>query len=172
MPKILVNTPEGNQEIINIEKTGGYFDPSRVLWDERTDGPLPQNVTLGKMKRTGSELTGTYFTSAYLQYLAAQKNEVILQKEAELWKAADAYIYSTINGVGLSMLALGVSLGKPKALAVAAWCDSVWTEYYIKKSKITAEAEVDHDFALLGDKPYSVVELREEVYEAWTAAPA
>ena len=34
---------------------GGYFDLSRVLWDERKDGPMP-DITLGGMVRTGAVL--------------------------------------------------------------------------------------------------------------------
>lgn len=55
MPKLLVNTPSGRQEIIEISATGGYFDAALVIWDERTDGTLPA-VTLGKMQRNGDQL--------------------------------------------------------------------------------------------------------------------
>lgn len=48
--KLLVNTPTGLQEIIEIGKGGGYFDAARVVWDERTDGPMPE-LTMGGMKR-------------------------------------------------------------------------------------------------------------------------
>jgi len=53
--KLLVNTPVGNQALIEIDKGGGYFDQSRVLWDERTDGRIPA-ITVGGMKRTGNSL--------------------------------------------------------------------------------------------------------------------
>lgn len=55
MPKLLVNQSSGKQEIIEITESGGYFDVSRVVWDERTDGTLPA-VTLGKMQRNGGQL--------------------------------------------------------------------------------------------------------------------
>jgi len=55
MPKLLVNQPSGKQEIIEIAQTGDYFELSRVVWDERTDGTLPA-VTLGKMQRNGGQL--------------------------------------------------------------------------------------------------------------------
>jgi len=55
MPRLLVNQPSGKQEIIEITYSGGYFDVSRVIWDERTDGTLPA-VTLGKMQRNGDQL--------------------------------------------------------------------------------------------------------------------
>ena len=44
--RLLVNAPSGYQEVIEVGEGGGYFDLSRVLWDERTDGPLP-DVTPG-----------------------------------------------------------------------------------------------------------------------------
>ena len=55
MSLLLVNTPAGAQELIEVGAGGGYFDASRVLWDERTDGPLPA-ITLGGMVRVGNAL--------------------------------------------------------------------------------------------------------------------
>ena len=55
MSKLLVNTPTGLQELIEVGEGGGYFDASRVLWDERTDGVLP-SITVGGMVRQGSQL--------------------------------------------------------------------------------------------------------------------
>lgn len=53
--KLLVNAPSGKQEVIKVTETGSYFDPARVLWDERIDGALP-DITLGKMQRNGDQL--------------------------------------------------------------------------------------------------------------------
>lgn len=53
--KLLVNAPTGQQEIITVGDGGGYFDLSRVLWDEREDGSMPE-ITLGGMVRAGSTL--------------------------------------------------------------------------------------------------------------------
>lgn len=55
MFKLLVNTPSGAQEIVEVDANGGYFDAASVLWDERADGPLP-SITLGGMKRVGNNL--------------------------------------------------------------------------------------------------------------------
>ena len=55
MKKLLVNAPSGAQELIEVGTGGGYFDPSRVLWDEREDGPLPP-INLGGMVRDGAAL--------------------------------------------------------------------------------------------------------------------
>lgn len=53
--KLLVNAPTGRQELIEVGDGGGYFDPSRVVWDEREDGLLPE-ITLGGMVRNGGGL--------------------------------------------------------------------------------------------------------------------
>jgi hypothetical protein len=55
MYKLLVNTPQETQEIIEVGEGGGYFDTSLVLWDERQDGALPA-ITVGGMKRVGDTL--------------------------------------------------------------------------------------------------------------------
>jgi hypothetical protein len=77
MIKLLVNSPRGNQEIVRIENTGGYFDLSRVLWDERTDGELPGDITLGKMERDGALLkTLPDYLPSHAEWLVAQEVEI------------------------------------------------------------------------------------------------
>lgn len=56
MVKLLVNSPTGEQQLIMIDVGGEYFDMSLVEWDERTDGILPPDITLGKMVRNGEAL--------------------------------------------------------------------------------------------------------------------
>lgn len=53
--ELLVNSPSGRQEIVVVGASGGYFDASRVLWDERVDGAMPA-VTLGGMRRVDGVL--------------------------------------------------------------------------------------------------------------------
>lgn len=55
MIKLLVNAPSGAQELLEVGEGGNYFDPARVVWDEREDGPLPA-ITLGGMVWDGGEL--------------------------------------------------------------------------------------------------------------------
>jgi hypothetical protein len=55
MPRLLVNQPSGKQEIVDITQFGEYYDTSHVIWDERTDGALPE-ITLGKMQRVNNQL--------------------------------------------------------------------------------------------------------------------
>lgn len=49
MAKLLVNNPQGDQEIIEVGQGGGYFDESLVLWDDRKHGEMP-SVDLGAME--------------------------------------------------------------------------------------------------------------------------
>jgi len=55
MYQLLVNAPDDTQRIEHISSTGEYYDASRVIWDERTDGALP-SITLGGMTRVGTDL--------------------------------------------------------------------------------------------------------------------
>ena len=42
--KILVNTPDGKQLIIELKEGGMYGEPSQILWDEKYSGPMPKDV--------------------------------------------------------------------------------------------------------------------------------
>lgn len=44
MTKLIVNNPQGFQEIIEVGSGGGYFDTSLVVFDERKDGPMPASM--------------------------------------------------------------------------------------------------------------------------------
>lgn len=93
--------------------------------------------------------------------------EIIAKNVADLWTAADSYIYKHINGAAYAMLTLGVMQNKPKAKAVAAWIDSIWAEYWIRKARALVGDSVSFDFGSFGLIPYSVPELREEVSDIW-----
>ena len=102
--------------------------------------------------------------------MATQKDAQDLKlnrKVADLWAAADRYIYQYINGVGLSILAAGVNAGHPKAIAVAAWSDAVWSGYYAKKNDLLAGNPLDLDFTAFGPIPFDVLELRAEIESLW-----
>lgn len=88
MHKLLVNTPSGLQEIIEVGEGGGYFDQSRVLWDERIDGALP-SITLGGMVRAGNDLE---FSQTRMDAQTAA-----LAPSREQMKAARAIAVSTIK---------------------------------------------------------------------------
>jgi len=42
--KLLVINPEGTREIISIDDSGSYYDQSKVIWDERINGAMPDNA--------------------------------------------------------------------------------------------------------------------------------
>ncbi|MCA0214506.1 MAG: hypothetical protein LCH79_15180 [Proteobacteria bacterium] len=73
MSKLLVNAPSGAQELLTVGPGGGYFDSSRVLWDEREDGRLPE-ITFGGMVRNGNALV---FSQARMdEHMAATRPPV------------------------------------------------------------------------------------------------
>ena len=58
MSKLLVNVADNKQDIFEIEEGGGYYDKSKVIWDEREDGPLSlaDETNLGGLIRTAEGL--------------------------------------------------------------------------------------------------------------------
>ena len=87
--KLLVNTPSGKQEVIEIGAGGGYFDNARVVWDERKDGKLPDDIQIGKMKRVNDALiTADDFIP---DHVAATEQEAIKQQEIETVKQPKEY---------------------------------------------------------------------------------
>lgn len=87
--KLLVNTPSGKQEVIEIGAGGGYFDDSRVVWDERKDGKLPDDIQIGKMQRVNNTLvTSDEFIP---EHIAATEQESIKQQEIETVKEIKEY---------------------------------------------------------------------------------
>lgn len=81
MTKLLVNNTEGVQEVIVVGQGGGYFDLSRVLWDERIDGPLPE-IQVGGMVRVDGQLV--------LDPVLLAAHQAAQQAKADALAAADA----------------------------------------------------------------------------------
>lgn len=82
------------------------------------------------------------------------------KRQSDLWEAAHNYEKSFISGVGLSILAVGFAMGKPKALAVGTWSNQLWEgTYYPRK----VSGSTDFDFSVVGPMPYSVTELSAEI---------
>jgi len=87
--KLLVNTPSGKQEVIEIGFGGGYFDDARVVWDERKDGKMPDDIQIGKMRRVNNALvTADDFIP---EHIAATEQESIKQQEIETVKEIKEY---------------------------------------------------------------------------------
>lgn len=87
MTIIIVNAPTGEQQEIEIDKSGSYFDESLIVWDDRKDKPLPENYTLGKLARDG---TGVYelpgYVASHAEYIVKQEQRL----QAETKKAVIA----------------------------------------------------------------------------------
>lgn len=87
--KLLVNTPSGKQEVIEIGAGGGYFDNARVVWDERKDGKLPDDIQIGKMHRVNNALvTSDEFIH---EHVVATEHESIKQQHIETVKEIKEY---------------------------------------------------------------------------------
>lgn len=90
---------------------------------------------------------------------------VLDSKYNRLWEAASAWERKYISGVALSLLTLGVSHGLPKATAIAEWSDRLWNgTYYPRKALVNLDTDPDCDFSVVGDMPYSIPELSDEVW--------
>lgn len=77
----------------------------------------------------------------------------------ELWQAAHDYEYAQISGSAIGLITMGVMQAKPKCLAVRAWIDAIWAEYYSRKSN----GSDNFDFSSVGPCPYTVPELSAEL---------
>lgn len=96
--KLLVNSPSGEQKIEQVYASGSYFDESLVIWDERSDGQLPQAITLGKMQRVDDQLIER---EEFLpEHLEAVLSEGRAQKIAELRAGYVYSVYSPIDYAG------------------------------------------------------------------------
>lgn len=93
-----------------------------------------------------------------------EMNAKDLQRKYDyLWKAANDYQSGQISGAAIGLLTIGVLAQKPKCTAVQAWIKSVWVEYYTRKAGIDLQNNVNLDFSVCGNIPYTVPELMEEV---------
>ena len=88
--------------------------------------------------------------------------KLVAGKIDALWAAADRYVTGYISGVAIGILTIGVLQQKPKALAVTAWSNTIWTEYYARKGLVTVDSVDNHDFTMFGPMPHSVPELQVE----------
>lgn len=88
MCKLLVKLPTGEQSIEVIDETGEYFDRSRIMWDTRTQGEMPQ-VEVGKMAVIDGVLVNT---GEYLEDHAAAIYAKRVPLEVPMTAAREALI--------------------------------------------------------------------------------
>ena len=87
----------------------------------------------------------------------------LASKYDSLWKAANDFQSAQISGAAIGLLTIGALAQKPKCTAVQAWIKSVWVEYYTRKAGVDLQNNVNLDFSVCGNIPYSVPERIEEV---------
>lgn len=98
MDKLLINSPTGEQITIDVDDSGSYFDPSRVLWDTRAHGEMPP-LTLGKMQRAGNELvTLNDFLPAHATVIYAKTVPDEVPMTAACEALLNAGLYDAIDG--------------------------------------------------------------------------
>jgi hypothetical protein len=95
MCKLLVKLPTGEQSIEVIDSTGEYFDRSRIMWDTRTQGEMPE-VEVGKMDVIDGELVNT---GEYLEDHAAAIYAKTVPLEVPMTAAREALIESGLFDV-------------------------------------------------------------------------
>ena len=88
--------------------------------------------------------------------------KLIAERVETLWQAANRYVTGYISGVAIGILTIGVIQGKPKALAVTAWSNAIWSDYYARKELITSNEQPNLDFSSHGSMPHTVPELQVE----------
>lgn len=119
-----------------------------AMWIDNGSGPV-----------RNPELTDEEFNAGL-----AQLKQSNLQA---LWQACDAYQTQFISSVAIGLLTIGVIQSKPKSMAVLAWTQALWAEYYSRKPLITYDSPASmYDFSSVGPMPYSVPELQVEVLGA------
>lgn len=94
MCRLLVTDPDGRQSVIHVGLTGQYYDLSRVIWDERTDGAMPE-ITIGKMQRSGDQLIT--LDDYVPEHLAVVLGEAKAEKRAELKSAYESALSADID---------------------------------------------------------------------------
>lgn len=118
MFKIVVNSPRGIQEVIKVESTGGYFEKSRVVWDERADGPLDPELakSIGGLVRENGALKVDDAMLATAQAAASASATQSTQRKARVAQA-----HAFLAGLDLSgTLTAGQIQNAIKSLVIVA----------------------------------------------------
>jgi hypothetical protein len=102
------------------------------------------------------EITAILETAGFLTRI---QGEIEVRRISRLWQAAHDYESKGVTSTVAILLMRGIVSGKPKALAVQAWVDSIWAEYYTRK----ASGSDNFNFSPIGPCPHTVRELSEEL---------
>ena len=128
----------------------------------------PKMVKLYKATKQGNvEMTAAeakLVTDTQANYKTPEYLETKLEVKRKLLKeAASNYEANGFSNIGNSILTIGVIQSKPKALAVAAWAEALWTEYFRRAALISLDTMPDLDFSSIGLVPYDILQLKEEL---------
>lgn len=141
--RLLVNAPSGLQEIVTVGEGGAYFDTSRVLWDERTDGTLP-DITLGGMVRDGVDLV--FDLSRMNQHLAVLEPQTQAATQSAIVAATQLRLDSfaqTRNYDGILSACTYATSGVTKFAAEGQYCvdarDATWSALYTIMGEVLAQ---------------------------------
>ena len=94
----------------------------------------------------------------------AELDALTAQNINSLWQSAHEYEMTYISGVAVGLLTIGAIKQTPKAMAVVAWSQSLWDEYYARKALITSDRMTTmNDFSDIGVPPFTIPELRKEL---------
>ena len=85
--------------------------------------------------------------------------ELEVKRVKFLWEEASGFEAKYLTATVVGLVTRGVIQGKPKCVAVQAWVDALWTEYYSR----TASGSENLDFSSMGAPPYTVPELVAEL---------
>lgn len=85
MATLLVIKPDGTQGVVEVNYSGGYYDDSKVIWDERIDGKSTVTIIPGAMVRVGDMLTvdDMLLAEVNANNLAASKTLAITSIDAD-----------------------------------------------------------------------------------------
>lgn len=81
------------------------------------------------------------------------------KRQALLWQAAHDVEFNAISGSAIGLITLGIVSAKPKCMAVLAWIQTLWTEYYARKHS----GSTNYDFSAYDNCPHTVPELMQEL---------
>lgn len=145
MSKLFVTAPSGAQEIIEIGAGGGYYDPARVLWDDRLDGPLPVGITLGGMVRQGDALVfdQAVYDDSTAAWVVEQTRRIIASITDSTQKRLDDFA-RTRNCDGILSACTYAASTVPKFAAEGQYCverrDATWAKQYAIMAEVEAGA--------------------------------
>lgn len=171
----LVETRDGAARVLRLrdfDDAPPLLPPEKGMeWVEWTETPAPafDPLTQGLME-LDAEVADGRARRVWLVYplpdeeVAAGREADVKRQQALLWAAADEWQTRHISGVAIGLLTVGMLKNLPKALAVTAWTQRLWEEYYTRKAGITPGGRVDTDFSnAIGPMPHSVPELQAEL---------